>query len=98
MSVYGAQSAEESVEAFLAEIDDDAVRDAVDVRLSFSVPVHLYAETSWHRRRSKAHLIQHVQGERDRRTERLEAHAAWASSKPTDALDALRRAVDAVDR
>ena len=63
-------------------------------RLSFSVPFTF--ELSRRRRRSKAHLIQHVQGERDRRTERLEAHAAWASSKPTDALDALRRAVDGV--
>ena len=64
-------------------------------RSSFSV-LFTFELRRHHRRRSKAHLIQHVQGERDRRTERLEAHAAWASSKPTDALDALRRAVDAV--
>ena len=63
-------------------------------RSSFGVPFTF--ELSRRRRRSKAHLIQHVQGERDRRTERLEAHAAWASQKPTDALDALRRAVDGV--
>jgi len=41
MSVYGAQTAEESVEAFLAEIDDDAVRDAVDDAFVFQRPVHL---------------------------------------------------------
>jgi hypothetical protein len=46
MSVYGAQSAEESVEAFLAEIDDADVRDAVDDAFVFQRPVHLYAETS----------------------------------------------------
>ena len=64
-------------------------------RSSFSV-LFTFELRRHHRRRSKAHLIQHVQGERDRRTERLEAHAAWASSKPTDALDSLRRAVDGV--
>ena len=64
-------------------------------RSSCSVPF-TFETSPGYRRRSKAHLIQHVQGERDRRTERLEAHAAWASSKPTDALDALRRAVDGV--
>jgi hypothetical protein len=46
MSVYGAQSAEESVEAFLAEIDDDAVRDAVDDAFVFRRPFHFYTETS----------------------------------------------------
>ena len=44
MSVYGAQSAEESVAAFLAEIDDAAVRDAVDDAFVFRRPFHLYAE------------------------------------------------------
>lgn len=76
MSVFGAQSADESVDTFLAGVDDD-VRDAVDDA-------------------SKAQLMAHVERERAQRQARLEAHAAWASSKPTDALDALRRAVDGV--